>query len=74
MIHKPLQFKQMKVAALKLNSFSLDKQFPIKQRGDNTCLIDFIWHQCQNGIDVNGLKFIEFIQFLINMLAVAVES
>ena len=53
MIHKPLEFKQMKVGALKLNSFFLDKQFPIKQRGDNTCMIDFIWHQRQNK---NGFK------------------
>ena len=37
----------------KLNAFFLDKQFPIKQRGDNTCMIDFIWHQCQNK---NGFK------------------
>ena len=48
MIYKPLEFKHMKVGELNLNSFFLDKQFPIKQRGDNTCMIDFIWHQCQN--------------------------
>ena len=48
MIHKPLHFKHMKVGALKLDSYFLDKQFPIKQRGDNTCMIDFIWHQCHN--------------------------
>ena len=29
MIHKPLEFRHMKVGALKLNSFFLDKQFPI---------------------------------------------
>lgn len=51
--HKPLEFRNMKVGALKLNSFFLDKQFPIKQRGDNTCMIDFIWHQCQHK---NGFK------------------
>ena len=50
MIHKPLEFRHMKVGALKLNSFFLDKQFRIKQRGDNTCMIDFIWHQCQNKV------------------------
>ena len=22
--------------------------FPIKQRGDNTCMIDFAWHHCKN--------------------------
>ena len=47
-IHKPLHFKHMKAGALKLDSYFLDKQFPIKQRGDNTCMIDFIWHQCHN--------------------------
>ena len=50
MIHKPLEFKHMKVGVLKRNTFFLDKQFPIKQRGDNTCMIDFIWHQCQNKV------------------------
>lgn len=50
MIYKPLEFRNMKVGALKLNTFFLDKQFPIKQRGDNTCMIDFIWHQCQNKV------------------------
>ena len=50
MIHKPLEFTHMKVGALKLNSFFLDKQFPIKQRGDNTCMMDFIWHQRQNKV------------------------
>lgn len=53
MIHKPLEFRHMKVGALKLNTFFLDKQFPIKQRGDNTCVINFIWCQCQNK---NGFK------------------
>ena len=51
--HKPFEFRNMKVGALKLNSFFLDKQFPIKQRGDNTCMTDFIWHQCQRK---NGFK------------------
>ena len=50
MIHKPLEFRYMKVGVLKLNSFFPDKQFPIKQRGDNTCMIDFIWHQCQTKV------------------------
>ena len=53
LIHKPLEFRNMKVGALKLNSFFLDKQFPIKQRGDNTCMIDFIWQQCRGK---NGFK------------------
>ena len=26
----------------------MDKQFPIKQRGDSTCMIDFVWHHCKN--------------------------
>ena len=54
MIHKPLGFKLMKVGVLKLNSFFLDKQFPIKQQGDNTCMIDFIWHQCQTRLGSSG--------------------
>lgn len=53
LIHKPLEFRNMKVGALKLNSFFLDKQFPIKQRGDNTCMIDFIWQQCRGKKDSN---------------------
>ena len=40
-------FKDHKVGALKLNTFFLDKQFQIKQRGDNTCMVDFVWHNCQ---------------------------
>lgn len=51
MIYKPLEFRNMKAGALKLNAFFFDKQFPIKQRGDNTCMIDFIWHQCQNKVE-----------------------
>ena len=40
-------FKDHKVGALKLNTFFLDKQFQIKQRGDNTCMVHFVWHNCQ---------------------------
>ena len=29
------------------NTFFLDKQFQIKKRGDNTCMVDFVWHNCQ---------------------------
>ena len=36
--------KDHKVGALKINTFCLDKQFYIKQRGDNTCMVDFVWH------------------------------
>ena len=40
-------FKDHKVGALKLNTFFLDKQFQIKQRGENTCMVDFVWHNCK---------------------------
>ena len=45
--HNEQFFKDHKVGALKLNTFFLDKQFQIKQRGDNTCMVDFFWHNCQ---------------------------
>ena len=38
------QFFKDKVDVLKLNTFFLDKQFQIKQRGENTCMVDFVWH------------------------------
>ena len=42
--HNEQLFKDHKVGALKLNTFFLDKQFQIKQRGENTCMVDFFWH------------------------------
>ena len=45
--HNEQFFKDHKVGALKLNTFFLDKQFQIKQRGDNTCMVDFVWHNCK---------------------------
>ena len=45
--HNEQFFKDHKVGALKLNTFFLDKQFQIKQRGDNTCMVDFVRHNCQ---------------------------
>ena len=45
--HNDQFFKDHKVGALKLNTFFLDKQFQIKQRGDNTCMVDFVWHNCK---------------------------
>ena len=42
--HNEQFFKDHKVGAPKLNTFLLHKQFKIKQRGDNTCLVDFVWH------------------------------
>ena len=41
-------FKDHKAGALKLSTFFLGKQLPIKQRGDNTCMVDFVWHHCKN--------------------------
>ena len=40
-------FKDHKVGALKLNTFFLDKQFQIKQQGENTCMVDFVWYNCK---------------------------
>ena len=45
--HNEQLFKDHEAGALKLNTFFLDKQFQIKQRGDNTCMVDFVWHNCQ---------------------------
>ena len=45
--HNEQFFKDHKVGALKLNTFFLDKQFQIKQRGENTCMVDFVWHNCK---------------------------
>ena len=45
--HNEQFFKDHITGALKLNTFLLDKQFQIKQRGDNTCMVDFIWHNCK---------------------------
>ena len=45
--HNEQFFKDHVAGALKLNTFFLDKQFQIKQRGDNTCMVDFVWHNCK---------------------------
>ena len=51
--HNEQLFKDDKVGTLKLNTFFLDKQFQIKQRGDNTCIIDFVWY---NGKGKKGFQ------------------
>lgn len=43
--HNEQFFKDHAVGALKLNTFFLDKQFNIKQRSDNTLMVDFVWHK-----------------------------
>ena len=45
--HNEQFFKDHKVGVLKLNTLFLEKQFQIKQRSDNTCMVDFVWHTCQ---------------------------
>ena len=45
--HNEQFFKDHSVGALKINTYFLDKQFQIKQRGDNTCMVDFVWHNCK---------------------------
>ena len=46
--HNEQFFKDHEVDKLKLSTFFVDKQFQIKQRGDNTCMIDYVWHNCRN--------------------------
>lgn len=41
-------FKHHKAGALKLSTFFLDKQLPIKQRAENTFMVDFVWHHGKN--------------------------
>lgn len=36
------------MGALKLESFFLDKQRPIKSHGENTCVLDYVWDQCKS--------------------------
>ena len=48
--HNEQFFKDHKGGALKLSTFFLDKQFQIKQRGDNTCMVDFVCHNCKGKI------------------------
>ena len=45
--HNEQYFKDHVAGALKLNTFFLDKQFQIKQRSYNTCMVDFVWHSCK---------------------------
>ena len=45
--HNERFFKDHKVGELKLNTFFLGKQFQIKQPGENTCMVDFVWHNCK---------------------------
>ena len=45
--HNEQFFKDHIAGALKLNTFFLEKQFQIKQRGVNTCMVDFVWHNCK---------------------------
>ena len=45
--HNEHFFKDHVAGALKLHTFFLDKQFQIKQRGNNTCMVDFVWHNCK---------------------------
>lgn len=46
--HNEQYIKHHKAGALKLSTFFLDKQLPIKQRSDSTCMVDFVWHHCKN--------------------------
>ena len=45
--HNEQCFKDHEVGKVKLNTFFLHKEFRIKQRGDNTCMIDFVWYNCK---------------------------
>ena len=39
------QFKHHKMGKLRLESYLLNKQRPIKSHGANTCVIDYVWDQ-----------------------------
>ena len=39
------QFKHHKMGVLKIESYLLNKQRPIKSHGVNTCVIDYVWDQ-----------------------------
>ena len=39
------QFKHHKMGKLKLESYLLNKQRPIKSHGVNTCVVDYVWDQ-----------------------------
>ena len=60
--HNEQFFKDHKVGALKLNTFFLDKQFQIKQRGENTCKMDFVWHNCKGK---NGFQNIRIRNYMM---------
>lgn len=40
-------FKHHKMGKLKLESYLLNKQLPIKSHGVNTCVVDYVWDQVQ---------------------------
>ena len=40
--HNEQFFKDHKVGTPELNTFFLDKQFQVKQRGDSTCMVAFV--------------------------------
>ena len=42
---KKKHFKKQEMGGLKLESYLLNKQRPIKSHGKNTCVIDFVWDQ-----------------------------
>ena len=43
--HKKSFFKDHKMGRLKLESFFLDNKKKLKVRGEDTCVIDYIWHE-----------------------------
>ena len=43
--HNKKFFMKLKMGKLKLESYLLNKQRPIKSHGKNTCVVDFIWDQ-----------------------------
>ena len=57
--HNEQFFKDHVASTLKLNTFFLDKQFKIKQRGDNTCMVDFVWHNCKGKKGFQKYTFIK---------------
>lgn len=45
--HNKQFFKDHKLSALKLESFFLNKQRPIRSHGEKTCVLDYVWNQCR---------------------------
>ena len=55
--HNEKHFKKQRMGSLKLESYLLSKQRPIKRHGENTCVIDYVWDQVKGK---RGFKAYEY--------------